>query len=152
MPAGGDHECAELNGSERREDRTLTRSIALLSYIRKKCGFPNTIAGTAECVRKLKSGDARAIQKENPYDTWSDRSYEANSKHDLNASNRVWRGHLDIGIRPKFSIQASDHIFAIGSCFAREIEEALVESRFSVPTCCDQDDHQGCSLPENAPG
>jgi hypothetical protein len=86
----------------------------------------------------LKSGDARAIQKENSYDTWSDRSYEANSKHDLNASNRVWRGHLDMGIKPKFSIQTSDQIFAIGSCFAREIEEALVESGFSVPTCCDQ--------------
>jgi hypothetical protein len=86
---------------------------------------------------KLKVNDARAVQKENDFDTWSARSYEANAAASRNASNRIWQDSVNIGIKPKFTIRPSEEVFAIGSCFAREIEEALAESGFAVPTFCD---------------
>lgn len=87
---------------------------------------------------KLNVKEARAVQKGNPWDTWAARSYEANCASTSNASNRLWKEKLDIGITPKFSISPADRIFAMGSCFAREIEDALVGSGFEVSTHCDQ--------------
>ena len=34
---------------------------------------------------------------------------------------------LGIDVRPSFSIRSEDRIFVIGSCFAREIDTAIVE-------------------------
>ena len=102
---------------------------------------------------KLNVKDARALQKGNSYDTWSARSYKTNEAGGLNASKRVWKGMLNIGINPKFSIFPSEQVFAIGSCFAREIEEALTGSGFKVPTHCNQlFDHPLLSHPDSEKG
>lgn len=101
---------------------------------------------------KLKAHQARAAQKRNPYATWAARSKQANADEPRHASNRVWREKLEIGITPKFTLSRQDKVFAIGSCFAREVEDALVASGFDVPTHCDKlfqhpllrrDDQQG---------
>lgn len=44
-------------------------------------------------------------------------------------------GYMDIGISPKFKLDPSKSIFTIGSCFAREVENALLASK--IPLCLD---------------
>jgi hypothetical protein len=39
--------------------------------------------------------------------------------------------------QPKFQISPTEPVFAMGSCFAREIEEALSKLGFDVPSLCD---------------
>lgn len=80
---------------------------------------------------------ARRSMKENARATWSARTPNANALDALNASNRIGQGALEIGIAPKFAISASKPVFALGSCFAREIEEALDAAGLEVPTLCD---------------
>jgi hypothetical protein len=89
-------------------------------------------------LRKLAASAARNIQKANAYDTWAARSFQANGKNELYASNRIGKAQLNVGFTPKFSISRNEKIFTMGSCFARRIEDALVEYGFDVPTHCDQ--------------
>lgn len=106
----------------------------------KKIDFP---------IHKLRAADARKVQKANIYDTWAARSFEANAKNDHYASNRIRKSQLDIGVKPKFSISQADKVFTMGSCFARRIEDALVDSGFEVPTHCDKlFEHPLLSIPD----
>lgn len=42
------------------------------------------------------------------------------------------RGPVDVQVRPKFKLTAADSIFTMGSCFARNVEHALVEAGVRV--------------------
>lgn len=44
------------------------------------------------------------------------------------------RGYVKVWNQPKFQLRPGDSVFTIGSCFARNIEERLVDAGFSVPT------------------
>jgi len=46
-----------------------------------------------------------------------------------------------------FTVEASDHIFAIGSCFAREVESALRKLGFTVDSRADAETFEGHQVP-----
>jgi hypothetical protein len=49
------------------------------------------------------------------------------------ATERMWaRGPVGVNIRPKFSLSRTDSIFTMGSCFARNVEHALVQGGVRV--------------------
>jgi hypothetical protein len=80
---------------------------------------------------------ARENRKSNPHSSWAAREFAANQREKGNASHRIWKPLPDLGIRPKFTFAPGEKVFAMGSCFAREVEDALVDLGFDVPTHCD---------------
>jgi hypothetical protein len=80
---------------------------------------------------------ARANRKANRWSGWAAREQGANKADPDFASHRIWKSLPELGIRPKFTISARDKVFAMGSCFAREVEDALAALGFDVPTRCD---------------
>jgi len=89
----------------------------------------------------MKSIEARNVMKNNAHSRWSARSKEANSDP-LYAVNRVYNGYLDINHIPSFKIGKDDKIFTMGSCFAREVEEALGRRGMDVVTLTDAFDDE----------
>jgi hypothetical protein len=80
---------------------------------------------------------ARANRKSNRWSGWAAREQGANQADPHFASHRIWKPLPELGIRPKFTISARDKVFAMGSCFAREVEDALAALGVDVPTRCD---------------
>ena len=80
---------------------------------------------------------ARQAHQHNPYSTWAARAPQANATDRSLACHRIWADQPLLGIRPKFRIQPGESIFAMGSCFAREVEDALVAQGLEVPSHCD---------------
>jgi len=49
------------------------------------------------------------------------------------ATQRMWaRAPVDVNLRPKFSLSRADQVFTMGSCFARNVEHALVQGGVRV--------------------
>jgi len=80
---------------------------------------------------------AREAHKTNPYSAWAARAYAANEADRTLACHRLWADRPELAIRPKFRVGREQAVFAVGSCFAREVEDALVALDFEVPTHCD---------------
>ncbi len=102
---------------------------------------------------RVPSAATRENRKANRYSTWAARDAAANAAGRDNASHRIWQPQPTLGIRPKFTLSPTDHVFAMGSCFAREVEDALVTHGFTVPTHCDAlFDQPALKPPPNAVG
>ncbi|MGQ0485750.1 MAG: GSCFA domain-containing protein [Hyphomicrobiales bacterium] len=84
-------------------------------------------------MQSLSCQEARQQQKRNPFATWSARSPAANANACF-AVNRLKSDVPELSITPAFQIGRSEPIFAIGSCFAREVELALLKTGFEVPS------------------
>jgi hypothetical protein len=96
---------------------------------------------------------ARANRKANRWSGWAAREQAANKADPGFASHRIWKPLPELGIQPKFTLSASDKVFAMGSCFAREVEDALVALGFDVPTHCDSlFDRELMRAPNPTPG
>ncbi|KZL04622.1 GSCFA family protein [Pseudovibrio axinellae] len=69
-------------------------------------------------MKVLGSTEALATYKANPYSGWPNRD---------ELDDRL--AHFTLpAVKPKFKLEAHDRVFTIGSCFARNIENALVET------------------------
>lgn len=66
----------------------------------------------------MKAEDTLKIKKRNLFSNW-------NEKEDI-SSRRLYKGNFCPNISPKFLLDGKLNIFAIGSCFARRIEDAFV--------------------------
>ena len=80
---------------------------------------------------------AREAHKANPFTTWAARAFAANQADASLACHRLWAERPEMGVSPKFKISRHEPVFAMGSCFAREVEDALLALGFDVPTHCD---------------
>lgn len=71
---------------------------------------------------------------DNRYQIWSRSTFDPPDLHrEHDAAKRMTRdGVVDIHHEPKFTMPRSTAIFAIGSCFARNIELALMRQQFRV--------------------
>ncbi|MGM9487677.1 GSCFA domain-containing protein [Ideonella sp. YS5] len=86
---------------------------------------------------RVDAAAARAAHKTNPHSTWAARAQEANQADRTLACHRIWASKPELGIRPKFRVGRDQAVFAFGSCFAREVEDALVDLGLEVPSRCD---------------
>lgn len=93
--------------------------------------------GASHPLERVSASAAREAHKTNPYGTWAARAREANEADRSLACHRIGAARPEIGIRPKFAVGRDQAAFAVGSCFAREVEDALVDLGFDVPTHCD---------------
>jgi hypothetical protein len=94
-------------------------------------------ATQARPLDRVDAAGAREAHKTNPRSTWAARAYAANQADTTLACHRIWAARPELGIRPKFTVGRDQAVFAVGSCFAREVEDALVDLGFEVPTHCD---------------
>lgn len=86
---------------------------------------------------QVSAEQVRAGRHGNPLAVWSLRDKAAHQADQTLACHRLRAEFPQIGLQPKFRIDAAEPVFAMGSCFAREVEDALVEQGFDVPTSCD---------------
>lgn len=86
---------------------------------------------------RVSAGEAREAHKHNPQASWAARSFQANQADRTLACHRIWTGRPELRIHPKFQIRRDQAVFAVGSCFAREVEDALHALDFEVATRCD---------------
>jgi tetratricopeptide (TPR) repeat protein len=84
-------------------------------------------------LRSISGKDAIENLKNNPYATWPAREPAD--------ANRI-EPYCQPGLSPSFHLEPGEMIFTIGSCFARNIERALVKRGFDVAT-------QKLQLPED---
>ncbi|MEK8031056.1 GSCFA domain-containing protein [Ideonella sp. DXS29W] len=80
---------------------------------------------------------ARESGRTNPHNTWAARTFQANQADPTLACHRIWKDLPELHVAPKFKVDRSIAVFASGSCFAREVEDALVDLGFPVATHCD---------------
>ena len=66
--------------------------------------------------------DAVATRKANKYATWGNRNQP-------NRVEPITRPHFDVGFR----LEPGESIFTVGSCFARHVEQALMNRGFRIP-------------------
>jgi hypothetical protein len=92
----------------------------------------------AQPLDRVGAAAAREAHKANPHHAWAARAFAANEADRMLACHRIWSGRPELGIRPKFRVGREQAVFAVGSCFAREVEDALVHLGFEVPTHCDE--------------
>jgi hypothetical protein len=85
-------------------------------------------------LEHVNAAAAREAHKRNPHASWAARSLQANQADRSLACHRIWTAQPDLRIHPKFQVRRDQAVFAVGSCFAREVEDALVELGFEVPT------------------
>ncbi len=66
-------------------------------------------------------------RRTNPLSTWHVGGSGVVSPDPNHAANRIWRGYADVAVAydgPRFTL--ADPVFTMGSCFARELEHALM--------------------------
>ena len=81
----------------------------------------------------LSAGDALKAIAASSFSRWSFPNDEKNIDQKLGI-NRLFNGRITFAHKPKFKIKATDLVFTIGSCFAREIEVFLIRKDISVVT------------------
>jgi hypothetical protein len=84
------------------------------------------------------SGDARGHILENRYAFWGLRQFIGDTVY-VPASERLQQEVFIPHLTPKFQIRREDRVFAIGSCFARALEESLRPLGFDVESYHDDD-------------
>jgi len=82
----------------------------------------------------LKARDALSVARQNRYRSWNhSQSTSIRSEDPANASPRIYEGYASVMPRGTQSPLAKDAaVFAMGSCFAREVEHALIRSGGNV--------------------
>ncbi|MBP8925524.1 MAG: GSCFA domain-containing protein [Pseudomonadales bacterium] len=98
---------------------------------------PQSDGAATPPLHRVESTAARAAHRTNPHTSWASRARAANDSDRSLACHRIWQALPDLHIRPKFRVAAGDAVFATGSCFAREVEDALDELGIDVPSRCD---------------
>jgi hypothetical protein len=72
----------------------------------------------------------RNLIKGKPHTVWASQTIDETKTHQIpdkgNGADRVYRASPDYRLHPKFTLPANAGIFTAGSCFAREIELALL--------------------------
>lgn len=86
---------------------------------------------------RVSAANAREAHKTNPHSTWAARAFQANQADRTLACHRIWTPQPALRVQAKFQVDRDQAVFAVGSCFAREVEDALVALGFDVPTHCD---------------
>jgi hypothetical protein len=81
------------------------------------------VATSAEVHRNLAENDAR---------TWCKEGSDPNSPPCNYASQRLQQTWFTPTITPKFKLQRDDKVYAIGSCFARGLENSLIARKIAV--------------------
>lgn len=89
-------------------------------------------------VRQWSSVEARSHLFSNPVGFWSNASSTGLPNH-RTAVERLAGDVFEPDIRPKFQIAADTPMFAIGSCFARALEESLRPRGFVIESYRDDD-------------
>src|SRR4051812_18731547 len=74
-------------------------------------------------IERIRAADAFATLQNNPYRTWPRRDGSPNRAEPI---AKPW-------FKPTFRLRSDDHVFTIGSCFARNIEETLAKRGFRLP-------------------
>jgi len=92
---------------------------------------------TPRPLARVDAAAAREAHKQNPFAVWATRARAANDADRDLACHRIWRKYPELMIRPKFRVSVDQPVFAMGSCFAREVEDALAMLGFDVSTRCD---------------
>jgi len=82
--------------------------------------------------KKLSSIQARSNIKNNHFHRWATRDKSTNVNHKHLASNRVYTAPITVKPQNNFTLPQDFKIFTIGSCFAREIETALLSKNHNV--------------------
>lgn len=112
--------------------------LALWRAMRHAAGHANQeVAAGAQALDQIGATQARESGKTNPHATWAARSQQANEADQTLACHRIGTELPRLRVVPKFKVARSTSVFAAGSCFAREVEEALVHLGFDVATHCD---------------
>jgi tetratricopeptide (TPR) repeat protein len=75
-------------------------------------------------LRKLSAAEAFAHLKDNPFNGWPR----------ADAPDNRFAFFADPAFTPRFRLEPGQRIFTIGSCFARNIEQALAARGFEIPT------------------
>lgn len=89
----------------------------------------NTLADTIVSVAPVDNGPNALMSVYRKMGQNKNRIFRRTEAGDASGYERAFeRGLPDISIRPKFQFTRSDKVFTIGSCFARNIETALVRS------------------------
>ena len=88
-------------------------------------------------LARVSAEAAREAHKHNPFSGWAARAVTANEADRSLACHRIWAGKPELQIRPKFQLSSDQPVFAMGSCFAREVEDALLAQGLDIPTHCD---------------
>src|SRR5205807_3173514 len=78
------------------------------------------------------------IASRNPQARWDAAPGERNWEN--SARKRFADPIFLTGVRPSFTIDPSDSVFCIGSCFARNIEDTLAKAGFKVLSLHNQSD------------
>lgn len=100
---------------------------------------PSDDTGTSqpEVLARVGAEAAREAHKHNPFSGWAARAQAANAADRSLACHRIWAPLPALQIRAKFQLKRQQPLFAMGSCFAREVEDALTAQGLDVPTHCD---------------
>ncbi len=87
-------------------------------------------------MQNLTNKEALANIKNNDYSKW----YDQNESTKHLASGRLENEIFEPFISPEFKFSRSDNVFAIGSCFARGLENALLGDKIKVLSVTDKFD------------
>lgn len=71
-------------------------------------------------AKRYSSDEALAIARKNEYRYWAGRDKPTSAAARFTTGERI-----NIGHKPKFTLDRSEPVFTIGSCFAREVENVL---------------------------
>ena len=78
----------------------------------------------------MEFNDAIKQRMANKYNNWSPRG----SDPDLTATKRFSDPFFYVHNSPRFKLEREAQVYTIGSCFARNVESALVKKGVNVPT------------------
>lgn len=91
-------------------------------------------------MKVTKARDVLANLRKNAFSTWCGSDTDAPGPNRNYAANRLQGRFANVEVEKKFDLNKGGSVYAMGSCFAREIEAALVRTGFRVPSC---NDYQG---------
>lgn len=83
-------------------------------------------------MRTLSSEAALGNIRNNPMSVWCGNDADTAGANQNYAGNRVKQEFLPVAVTKKFDIAEGDSVYAMGSCFAREIEAAFGRGGFDV--------------------
>ena len=76
--------------------------------------------------------DALSNMRRNPMSIWCGNEADSAGANQSYAGNRLKANFPSLRVTPKFELTAGSSVYAMGSCFAREIEAALGRQNFNV--------------------
>lgn len=83
-------------------------------------------------MKTYEASEALEHLRKNRFAQWCGDSEDHPGHNESMAAVRLRGSLADIQVKPKFSMEEGQSIYAMGSCFAREIELALSKERFDI--------------------